>query len=168
MSKANLKLCPSCLLEIIGGDEVTTCPDCGVTYHKSCWEIEKQCKDDQCPGVIKKKAEAMAMRAFCGKCGTALKPTQEFCPKCGTPRPSKKPAGVVSNAVIHDGGTSAQTAAEKEPSAPLPKDSDASTVPEVTSPPAAVKRFCGNCGFELKSGQQFCGRCGRPTTNNSK
>ena len=50
MSKANLKLCPSCLLEIIGGDEVTTCPDCGVTYHKSCWEIEKQCKDDQCPG----------------------------------------------------------------------------------------------------------------------
>lgn len=39
------KTCKACGKNIWAGDEVATCPSCGETYHKMCWENMAVCKN---------------------------------------------------------------------------------------------------------------------------
>ncbi len=93
------KICPVCKQEINELDKVTVCPDCGMSHHTGCWEMNCGCSTFGCAqqGTIEKK-ETKAM-ATCSKCGMEIGEDQDFCPKCGTPKdaPKKNVCGKCGN-----------------------------------------------------------------------
>lgn len=83
------KICPFCKTEILEGDAVKVCPECGIPHHAACWKENKGCTTFGCPEQHYEEQRTNPTDV-CVKCGAPLGDGQEFCPKCGTPKGGEK------------------------------------------------------------------------------
>lgn len=112
-------------------------------------------------------SDTRSPKRFCGDCGSQLEDGVTFCGECGASVASSpisremKSAGPPppmpkSPPVVESASRWAPPNLKREPITPPPA-SPASTVTGTS------KRFCKQCGAELKPGTRFCRKCGRDT-----
>lgn len=90
--------CPICKKPLLPTDDVVTCPDCGASYHRACYQKEGHClyqdkhgngfeyqgqKPDQPPPGFTPPPNAEKIN--CPNCGTLNDSRNIFCEKCGVP-----------------------------------------------------------------------------------
>jgi hypothetical protein len=92
--------CRLCQDRIVGSDKVVTCPECGATYHKACYDLAGACpqcrhgphlsgaaepKLTPAPGVRAVPVAQPAAKApkVCAGCGTEAPASALVCPQCG-------------------------------------------------------------------------------------
>ena len=99
--------CPVCCCEILPEEDRISCPDCGMLYHKDCWEDNKGCaifgcKSAQCLDVHLNQKTASAEDAVsCPWCHSSLSPKIVKCPFCGN-RTGKTSAVCFSYASVRE------------------------------------------------------------------
>lgn len=80
--------CPVCKNDLIDGDDIVVCPECGVRYHRECYKQVGDCvfKDKHqtpdCPRVAHDKTNEVGMKQ-CPVCFTKSSADAEFCSRCG-------------------------------------------------------------------------------------
>lgn len=87
MDKNNITNCPLCNHSITDapGEAVITCPDCGVRYHKTCWDMNNGCFSPDCAqNQVNKQQTNSQVKKSCLNCGCEIEPKVKFCPQCGT------------------------------------------------------------------------------------
>ncbi len=118
--------CRLCQDRIVGSDKVVTCPECGATYHQSCYELAGSCpqcrhgsgthlsavpepKITPTPGVrpVPVAKPAAPAHKVCSGCGTEAPPSALVCPQCGrwlySGRPGEKGQGGSSGKSLPSG-----------------------------------------------------------------
>ena len=78
--------CPVCNKHFEEGEDIVTCPHCGLPHHRSCWLQENRCHDAENHGTenqwSRKKAEQDEQKKYSTPEGQPSNP--QICPHCYT------------------------------------------------------------------------------------
>lgn len=86
MDNNNTASCPLCNHSFTGAPDeaVITCPECGVQYHKTCWEMNGGCSSPKCAQNPANKQQVNSQMKYpCPNCGCEIEQNVIFCPQCG-------------------------------------------------------------------------------------
>lgn len=85
MDNKNTMSCPLCNHNFmdVTDESVITCSDCGVHYHKTCWEMNGGCSTPDCAQNSTNKHDFKSQMKSCQNCGCEIESSVAFCPKCG-------------------------------------------------------------------------------------
>lgn len=86
-------ICPLCNKDFSDStnDNIIKCPDCGINYHKNCWELNGGCSTADCTqNPSNMQQHKKDSETACPKCGSKIKPNTSFCTSCGVPLNNKK------------------------------------------------------------------------------
>ena len=91
--------CPVCQKQFEVGEDVVACPHCGLPHHRSCWQVENRCSQEEWHGTdqqwSREKAVAESTKGYatpnerpqnnrvCPHCFTKNAEFAEFCTHCG-------------------------------------------------------------------------------------
>lgn len=82
MSKYVGMICPACNDEILDGDYLVICKNCGRPYHHDCWERSGGCISSSCLEMQSNESDVQTTKT-CTKCQATLHSDQDYCHKCG-------------------------------------------------------------------------------------
>ena len=178
MSNKIVLLCSHCNEEIKETDESIVCENCGMSYHKLCWDIHSGCATFACSenkvaeqSVINEDfvdgdfenffntylsenqaaetVETAVSANVCEQCGTEYEPGMKFCMKCGAKLPEANKEKMTN--VCEQCGT------EYEPGMKFCMKCGAE-LPETNK--EKMTNVCEQCGTEYEPGMKFCMKCG--------
>ena len=96
--KPQKEQCPICCVSIEDEDETIACPDCGMSYHRECWDDNNGCATYGCKsaGCLNPPPERIEIdndvpgnsidsnkKINCPTCGVGLSRDETFCWSCG-------------------------------------------------------------------------------------
>ncbi len=96
-------ICPVCQRPFSEGEDIVSCPQCGLPHHRTCWQQEGHCHLESLHGTSKQwsrdksstKATANDVtdtsnnQNICKLCGAGNLEYAEFCSQCGAPLQDK-------------------------------------------------------------------------------
>jgi hypothetical protein len=93
MSKYTGVKCAVCGKVFTDDDDVVVCPECGVPYHRECWQIENKCLYEARHGEVAENADRSGENdgeqthepIRCARCGAQNDDDRMFCVQCGMP-----------------------------------------------------------------------------------
>lgn len=94
--------CPVCNKSFVEGEDIVSCPTCGLPHHRTCWHSEGKCHLDDLHGTEQQWTRESADRAeptvdqtaretkTCPHCRADVPEFAEFCSRCGRPLQSEE------------------------------------------------------------------------------
>ncbi len=95
--------CPVCGKPFFDGEDIVTCPKCGLPHHRACWMQEGHChletlhdtdeqwsRDNATTPTVAEEDNKPARGKACPRCGAENLEFAEFCNRCGSPMATKE------------------------------------------------------------------------------